>query len=335
MYVAGSHNRLSKSIPQLHNPLIEPDQIFFRLKDRTLSPQHKIIISKRLDLQIIIEVHQPCNLLLLGRAHQGLVKLPCLAGGSHNQALPVFLQHALGNPGTFGIIFQVGPRHHPVQVYPANFVFCKDNHVVSGKLFDSVRIQLSHGIHRIQICHISVFQHFQEFEEDLCRTARIIHRPVMVFQGDVKSLGHRIQLVTVQLGQEYPGKPHRIRHSKVADKALALCIFADKAHIKVRIVGHQNRSPAKFQEPGEHLLHKGLFQHHIVADSCKLLNLKGNGNLGIYKGAEPIRYLSFLHPDCPNLNDPVMFRTETGGLNVKDHIGGAKTLALGIRDNLF
>ena len=80
MDVAGGHYGLAKLLAQGDDPLIEPDQILLGLKGGPLSPQHKFIVAQGLDLQIVIEIDQPRDLLLRSGAHQSLVQLARLAG---------------------------------------------------------------------------------------------------------------------------------------------------------------------------------------------------------------------------------------------------------------
>ena len=65
---------------------------------------HKLIVPKRLDLQIIIKVHDPRNLGFRLIFKQSPVKLSCLTGTAQNQAFPVLHQKAFRYTGTLTVI---------------------------------------------------------------------------------------------------------------------------------------------------------------------------------------------------------------------------------------
>ena len=61
--------------------------------DRTdlIAIDHKCIISQRLNLQIIIEIHDLRNGLIGFSIQECLIKLPGLAGTAHDQSFPVLV----------------------------------------------------------------------------------------------------------------------------------------------------------------------------------------------------------------------------------------------------
>ena len=81
MNVAGRHNGLSEFLTQRHNPPVHVHNIlpavnggyFFR-------GNHKLIVSHRLDFQIIVKIYNPCDFRIRLSVQKRPVKLPGLAG---------------------------------------------------------------------------------------------------------------------------------------------------------------------------------------------------------------------------------------------------------------
>ncbi len=73
--------------------------------------------------------------------------------------------------------------------------------MVGWQLLNGVRVQGTHLVDAVQVEDIPLFQHLHKLHEDFRGTARIVHGPVMIFQGHIQGLRHGIQLITVQLRQ--------------------------------------------------------------------------------------------------------------------------------------
>ena len=95
MYVTRRHNRLFVAFSEHYDLPVQILQILDRLAVLIVLPRHKHIIADRLDLQIIIEIDQSCDLRLWCIAQQCPVKLTCLTRRSENQPLAVLLQQTL------------------------------------------------------------------------------------------------------------------------------------------------------------------------------------------------------------------------------------------------
>ena len=93
-------------------------------------------------------------------------------------------------------------------------------------------------------------------------------------------------------------------------------------------MGHQAAALTEFKKLRQDHVNLRCRKHHVVVDARQLLNLKGNRYIGVDKGTEFVSNDPLLHLDRTDLNDLVLFRTETGGLNIKDHKGIREGLAL-------
>ena len=340
MYVAGGYHRLIVLLSQLHDPPVDVlnildgiDQTDFFIVD------HEGVVSRGLDLQIIIKIHNPRDIRLALFIQQGAVQLSRLAGASQDQPLPALLQEAFGNSGPFRIIVQMGLGNQPVQVHAPRVVLRQDDGMVGGKAFDDVRVGIAQRVHFFQGVPSVLLQHFTEADENLRRGLRIIHRSVVVFQRNAQSFGHRIQGMLRLVGKQDSCNAHRVHIGIVKGKRLSGRVLPNKTGVKTRVVRHQHAAFTEGEKFRQHLLNGRSARHHFVVDAGELFDLKGNGYLGIYEGGEPVRDLPLtvfhLHHDGADLDDPVFHRRKACGFNIEYHIAPVQRLALSICDDLL
>ena len=117
-------------------------------------------------------------------------------------------------------------------------------------------------------------------------------------------LGYRIQFKTVQGRKKESGHTNSIHISKIIRNPLPFTVFNNKAHIKVRIMGHHHAALTEFQEFRQYFLYHRCIQDHGIIDTCQLLNAEWNGHFRVYKGGKTICDLSFFHFYRADLNDP-------------------------------
>ena len=140
MHIAGGHYRLVKLISQFDNFFVNLDQILFGMYGIIfLVLNHKPIVSKRLNLQIIVKAYQPCNLRLRCIAEKRLVKLSCLTGTSNEQALSVSLKNTLWDTGSVVKILDMGLAYQLVKVDPSSLISHENNCMIGRQLLDCIR----------------------------------------------------------------------------------------------------------------------------------------------------------------------------------------------------
>ena len=98
MHIAGRTHRLVKLLTEGNDLPVDVHQVIHRLHRALLIPQHKHVVSKGLDLQIIVEFHELRKLCIRYTAQDCLIKLSRLAGRSDDQPLPVLVQHTFRDP---------------------------------------------------------------------------------------------------------------------------------------------------------------------------------------------------------------------------------------------
>ena len=100
-----------------------------------------------MDLIIVVEISQPCDLLGGALLKHRLIQLSRLAGASDKESFPVFIKQALWNPRPPRVIGQMGFRDKLVQVVPADVIFRKNNNMMGRHLADGVHIPVSVAVH--------------------------------------------------------------------------------------------------------------------------------------------------------------------------------------------
>ena len=92
MHVTGSHDRFVELFAKMHDLPVQIHDIFHGIDGSHLVTfYHKSIISKRLDFQIIIEIHDLCDGLIRLSIQKCPVKLSGFAGASHDQSFPMLI----------------------------------------------------------------------------------------------------------------------------------------------------------------------------------------------------------------------------------------------------
>ncbi len=335
MHVAGSHHRLPELLSQFHNTAVDILNILHGADTaHPVRGNHKFIVSQRLKFQIIVKIHNPCNLHFTLLIQQRPVQLPCLTGAAQNQPVPVLHNQALGNSGMSSrIIGQMGLRHQPVKIDPSQVVFRQNDGMVGGKLFDQIHAGRPQFVQLRQVVNPPAFQHLNQLQENPCGAFRIIHCPVMIFQGNIQRLGHGIQSMFRLVGKEHPGNAHRVNVSALRTfcrrtpglpgtgngKFLSSGIFLDETHVKSRVMGHKDTAPAKLQEFRQHFFYLRGVLHHIIPDSGEFFYLKRDRHPRIDKCRITVRDLPSADLHRPDFYNAVIHRGKTRGLNVKDH----------------
>ena len=84
-----------------------------------------------------------------------------------------------------------------IEINPARIIFSQNNGMVSGHLLHCVYRDSTLLIQLIQGADFPLLTHGNELLENLSRTLRVIHSPVVMLQGNAHRLCNGIQLKTV------------------------------------------------------------------------------------------------------------------------------------------
>ncbi len=275
MYVARRHHRLMKLLAKLHNPLVERNQIFLRVNIPVpLRRNHKLIISNRLYLQIIIKLYNFGNPLIALPVKKCPEQLSRFAGASDNQSLSVLFNQRFRNQRTFIKIRQMRCRNQLVQINPARLIFGKNDNMIRVKLAHRIHTRFAKFIQCRKRLHTVLFQHCYQFNENLRRTLCIVHRTMMIFKRYAKRLCHRVKRIFRLPRKQRPRSSHGIHIRKIRRNPLPLCVLLYKTHVKACIMRDQNRIPHKRKKLRKHSLNRLRFHYHTVVNACQLFNLK-------------------------------------------------------------
>ena len=206
----------------------------------------------------------------------------------------------------------MGLGNQPVQVYPSGVVLCQNDGMVGGKALNDVRVGIAQRVHLFQGILSVLMKHPAEADKNLRRRLRVVHRPVMVFEGNTQSLCHCVQGMLRLVGKQNSCDSHRIHIGIIKGKRLPGRILPNKAGIKARVMRHQHTALAEGQKLRQHLLDGSRSRHHFIVDAGEFFYFKRDGHLGIYKRGKPVRDLPLavfhLHLDGSDFDDPVFHR---------------------------
>ena len=336
MYVTGGNHRFVKLFSQFYNPLVDRLNILHGMYIfHPFRRNHKFVVTQGLNFQIVIKVYNPADFRIRLAPQHRLVQLAGFTGAAQQYALPVLLKQALGNSGPSGIIGQMGFRYHRIQIHSAHVILRQHNGMIGRHSFHRVRAAGAQGIDVCQPMDAFFLQHGNKFDKYLRRGLCIIHRTVMVFQGNTQGFGHRIQCMFCLVRKQQPGNPHRIHAGKCTVKPQPPRIFRNKTHIKGRIMGHQHTFRTESQKIRQNLFNPRRVHHILIPDTGELFNPIGYGCPGIDKGGKPLCDFPIGYFYSANFDNPVAHRRKTGCLQVKHHEIPGQRLIFAVHNHLF
>ena len=131
MHVTGSNDRLFELISKFHDFFVQFNQIFIRFHTVILLIRdHKCIVSKRLNFQIIIEIDQSGNLRLRCISKQCLIQFSGLTRTSDQKSIPEFQKKTLRHSRTTSVIFQMRLADQFIKIHTAGLISCQNDCMV-------------------------------------------------------------------------------------------------------------------------------------------------------------------------------------------------------------
>ena len=324
MHVSCGDDRLARQLTQSHDRAVEIEQILFcpDLRIFILHPgrfQHEAVIISGLDLQIVVKVHDLREHFVGALFQNSLHELAHDTGAANDDTLPILCQQALGDPGLFEEISQMGLADHGIEVGAAGSIFCDQDTVMGAEPLYSLRCRYAELLDLSQSINLSCLEKRDHIQEDPRSTRRVIHCPVMIFQGDIQHLGDCVQGIFGVAGQEGPCHTQSVNCREAAGEPESFSVGFDKADIEAYIVAYQHTALAETQEGRQDQVY-GLGVHdHAVRDPGQLLDPEGNRDFGINKLGEPVPHFAVYDLDGTDLDDPVLFRRKAGCLKVEDN----------------
>ena len=120
MHIARGADGLAQLFTQAHDHLVPFLDLVPALGDELalfVWAEHKAVVGQGLDLQVVIPGRNALQLPPVLPPDDGLVQLPCFAGGAKDQALPVLVDLALGHDGEVPVeVVQVRQRDELIEI---------------------------------------------------------------------------------------------------------------------------------------------------------------------------------------------------------------------------
>ena len=203
VHVAGGNDRLVQVLAQLDDRAVEVFDVLFAV--HLAVPHHVGVVAQRLDLKNIVVGRDLFQFFIAGAIHDGPVQLAGFAGGSEQQAVPVFVQKAPGHPGLFEKVVHMGFADDLVQIFQAHLVLDQNDEVVI-LLFQHLAVAAKAGVDLTDLCYLLFFQVVQHDPEDAAQRGRILTGTVGLVGRQLQMLVDGALLVVVQAGV------HGLRH---------------------------------------------------------------------------------------------------------------------------
>ena len=315
VHVASGNDRLVQIFAQLDDRAVEVFDILFAV--HLAVPHHVGVVAQRLDLKNIVVGRDLFQFFIAGAIHDGPVQLAGFAGGSEQQAVPVFVQKTPRHPGLFEKVVHMGFADDLVQIFQAHLVLDQNDEVVI-LLFQHLAVAAKAGVDLTDLCYLLFFQVIQHDPEDAAQRGRILTGTVGLVGRQLQMLVDGALLVVVQAGV------HGLRHGQGVDigrlqlDAAALGGGAQETHIKgVDVVAHKDAVSRKFEEGFQCFLFAGSIRHHFVGDAGQLGDLGGDGLAGLDKGIKFLHHFAVFHDDGTDLGHILHAGVKAGGLGIK------------------
>ena len=316
MNVAGRDDRFSVFFTESDDPAVVILQVLYGLRLIFQIPllvvfghSQEHVVAERLDLKIIIEIHQLLEFFPCSASLDRLEQFASLAGRADDQAFSVRAQETARQHGTaVEHVFQVRLGDAAVQVYAACLILRQKNTMIVMQMADLVRARSAVFIYLIQPEDLPVMKHVQELEEDRCSALCIVHCPVVMPQRNVQRFCNRVQLEPAQVRKQTSGNCHCIRIGEIMRNAETVTVFFNETDIEEYIVSDQSSTVTKFHERRKDLVDCVRILHHRIIDRRQLLDPERDRDLRIHEFREPSGNLSVFDSDCTDLNDPVVDR---------------------------
>ena len=247
-----------------------------------------------------------------------VIELTRLTGRSQDQALPVLVDEALRHDGIALVVLQMGLGHQLIEIAQTQLVFRQDDEVFGLALGLTRAPELGHGrVDGLEGVDPPVLQHPEEGHQHIGHRGRVVAGPVVVEGREIQVLGHDVQLVLGELGQQVLGQDQAVQRGILKGPAHPAASLGDKAHIELRVVGGQGPAGGKVQEGVDGLLLGGRALEHLVGDAGELHDVPVQRAARVGKGVEGLGHFPVPQHHGADLGDEVPLFIETGGLNIK------------------
>ena len=134
---------------------------------------------------------------------------------------------------------------------------------------------------------------------------------------ELQVVGHDVELVLAELGQEILRENQRVEIRRLERDAALFAACADEADIKLRIVRSERAAARKGQKRVQRVLQLRRAAQHVVCDAGQADDLRRKPALGVDKGLERVDDLAVFQNDRTDLGDGIVRDLQTRCFNVE------------------
>ena len=177
---------------------------------------------------------------------------------------------------------------------------------------DAERAELRHlVVDLLEARDAALFEHDEELGQHLRDRDRIVGRAVVVELRELQVVGHDVELVLAELGQEILRENQRVEIRRLERDAALFAACADEADIKLRIVRSERAAARKGQKRVQRVLQLRRAAQHVVCDAGQADDLRRKPTLGVDKGLERVDDLAVFQNDRTDLGDGIVRDLQT------------------------
>ena len=201
---------LAELFAKLDNSAVEVLEIFV-VAHRAVA-HHEAVIAERLNFKIVVERGDALELVPVLVVDDGAEQLARLAGRADDQALAMRDKLAFRDDRHALKVFEVRRRDELVEVLEAHLVLGDQNDVLWETVaLDAERAELRHlVVDLLEARDAALFEHDEELGQHLRDRDRIVGRAVVVELRELQVVGHDVELVLAEIGQEILRENQRV-----------------------------------------------------------------------------------------------------------------------------
>ena len=313
VHVAGGDDGLAHLLAKPHDAAVEVPQRLLAA-DRAVVEQ-EAVVAQRHDLQVVIERRDAPQLAVALAAQHGVEHLARLAGRADQQPLAVFCEHALGDGRVSLKVFQIGLRNDLVEIFQSRFVLYENGHMARVPLF------LQPAAHEVveiadRLC-AALGEHGQELAHDARNDHRVVRGAVVVEVRQTQAVGHHVQLVALEVGQQILREHERVQVHRLERDAAARARGGHKAGVEIGVV-RDDRPVARKVE--EHAHGRALVRRAgnvRIRDAGQACDLRRDGHVRIDERVEHGFDLPAGEDDGADFRHAVRVQMQAGRLNIE------------------
>ena len=332
MNVTGRNARLAEIIGETHDFPVDFPKLVERCDSAHMLPHHVLIVPDRLDLKIIVKVHDFGDLRRRLFVQYSMIKFAGRACRTDHEPVPVFHEQGSGDPRPLLKISEMRLGNERVQVASSGLVLCKQDNMVIGQVPYSL-LGNHPSLVQIRVCQDILLLHsIPDLQPRMSHGLRTVLCPLRRLTLDLERLAELFKCSSAHMRHEIADTGRDIDDRPLSSVGPAIFIFGYNVPCKVRladgflyerrlifsIVRDQRHIPRKGKEALHGRTYIRCFGDHIVIDLRLSRKRKRKRPARINQRCEPLREVALLDLLCGYLHKIMSRRTRAGGNNLEN-----------------